>query len=135
MIAPLSQDQCLVRKAEVSDQIAGYGHLIVDECHHLSALSFELVARRSKARYVLGLSATVTRKDGHHPNRARYLGEGFDDSRLDTLFLVMPISCPGTRAEYFGPLHCDHDGKREFIVYDSVDRAVPVLARMAAKRE
>jgi hypothetical protein len=59
--------QSLVRNAEVSDQIAGYGHLIVDECHHLSAFSFELVARRSKARYVLGLSATVTRKDGHHP--------------------------------------------------------------------
>jgi hypothetical protein len=41
--------------------------LIVDECLHLSAVSFELVARRSKARYVLGLSATVARKDGHHP--------------------------------------------------------------------
>lgn len=59
--------QSLVRKGEVSDLVSGYGHLIVDECHHLSAASFELVARRSKARYVLGLSATVTRKDGHHP--------------------------------------------------------------------
>jgi superfamily II DNA or RNA helicase len=39
----------------------------VDECHHLSAQSFEQVARRAKARYVTGLSATVTRKDGHHP--------------------------------------------------------------------
>jgi superfamily II DNA or RNA helicase len=39
----------------------------VDECHHLSAVSFELVARRSKARHVLGLSATVARRDGHHP--------------------------------------------------------------------
>ena len=260
--------QSLVRKAEVSDQIAGYGHLIVDECHHLSAFSFELVARRSKARYVLGLSATVTRKDGHHPiifmqcgpvrhrvdaksqalrrgfhhnvrirntefrlpqelegsrvsvpaiysalgrdearnsvifddvltaleagrcplilterrdhletlrgrferftrnlvvlhggmaagelrsaqaglqsggsverlvlATGRYLGEGFDDSRLDTLFLVMPISWTGTLAQYVGRLHRDHDGKREVIVYDYVDRAVPVLARMAAKRE
>ena len=260
--------QSLVRKAEVSDQIAGYGHLIVDECHHLSAFSFELVARRSKARYVLGLSATVTRKDGHHPiifmqcgpvrhrvdaksqalrrgfyhkvrirrtdfrlppelegspmsmpaiysalgrdearnsvifddvltaleagrcplilterrdhletlrgrferftrnlvvlhggmaagelrsaqaglqsggngerlvlATGRYLGEGFDDSRLDTLFLVMPISWTGTLAQYVGRLHREHDGKREVIVYDYVDRAVPVLARMAAKRE
>ncbi len=260
--------QSLVRKAEVSDLIAGYGHLIVDECHHLSAASFELVARRSKARYVLGLSATVTRKDGHHPiifmqcgpvrhrvdpksqamrrgfhhkvcirdtafklppelegspmsipaiysalgldearnsaifddvlttleagrcplilterrdhlealrirferftrnlvvlhggltageRRAaqaglqpdgkaerlvlatgRYLGEGFDDARLDTLFLVMPISWKGTLAQYVGRLHRDHDGKREVVVYDYVDRAVPVLARMAAKRE
>ena len=39
----------------------------MDECHHLSARSFELVARRAKARFVVGLSATVTRKDGHHP--------------------------------------------------------------------
>ena len=59
--------QSLVRKGEVSDLVAGYGHLVVDECHHLSAVSFELVARRSKARYVLGLSATVARRDGHHP--------------------------------------------------------------------
>jgi hypothetical protein len=59
--------QSLVRKGEVSDLVANYGHLVVDECHHLSAASFELVARRSKARFVLGLSATVARKDGHHP--------------------------------------------------------------------
>lgn len=260
--------QSLVRKGEVSDLIAGYGQLIVDECHHLSATSFELVARRSKARYVLGLSATVARKDGHHPiifmqcgpvrhrvdprsqatrrgfdhkvrvratafrlpaelegerisipaiyaalaqdetrnatifddvlkaleagrsplilterrdhletlrsrferfarnlvvlrggltaaelrearttlrssndeerlvlATGRYLGEGFDDSRLDTLFLVMPISWKGTLAQYVGRLHREHDGKREVIVYDYVDAAVPVLARMAAKRE
>ena len=44
-----------------------YGHLVVDECHHLSAQSFELVVRRAKARFVTGLSATLTRKDGHHP--------------------------------------------------------------------
>ena len=65
----------------------------------------------------------------------RYLGEGFDDSRLDTLFLVMPISWTGTLAQYVGRLHRDHDGKREVIVYDYVDGGVPVLARMAAKRE
>jgi superfamily II DNA or RNA helicase len=59
--------QSLVRKGEVDDIVGNYGHLVVDECHHLSAVSFELVARRSKACYVLGLSATVTRKDGHHP--------------------------------------------------------------------
>jgi superfamily II DNA or RNA helicase len=59
--------QSLVRKGEVSDVVANYGHLIVDECHHLPAVSFEAVARQSKAKFVLGLSATVTRKDGHHP--------------------------------------------------------------------
>ena len=44
-----------------------HGHVIVDECHHLSAHSFEQVVRQAKARFVLGLSATVARKDGHHP--------------------------------------------------------------------
>lgn len=259
--------QSLVRKGEVSDLISGYGHLVVDECHHLSAATFELVAKRSKARHVLGLFATVTRKDGHHPiihmqcgpvrhrvnarlqaarrafkhkvrirltdfsmpasldgdriampalyaalaqdearNAAvfddvltaleagrcplilterrdhlellqsrlarfttnlivlhgglsaverrtasenlrsssegerlvlatgRFLGEGFDDPRFDTLFLLMPVSWKGTLAQYVGRLHRDHDSKREVIVYDYVDSAVPVLARMAAKR-
>ena len=60
--------------------------------------------------------------------------KGFDDSRLDTLFLVMPISWRGTLAQYVGRLHRDHDGKRDVIVYDYVDAAVPMLARMAAKR-
>ena len=59
--------QSLVRRGVVSDLIADYGHVVVDECHHLSAVGFEAVARAAKARYVLGLSATVTRKDGHHP--------------------------------------------------------------------
>jgi len=260
--------QSLVRKGEVNDVVGNYGHLVVDECHHLSAVSFELVARRSKARYILGLSATVTRKDGHHPiivmqcgpirhrvdarsetakrpfdhvvrirdtnfqlqapldlsspsiqdvfkeliadearndlifddvlraleagrspvvitertadletiakrlerfarhvivlhggqsekqrrdvaNRlasipqaeervivatGRYLGEGFDDSRLDTLFLTMPIAWKGTLAQYAGRLHRLNDAKREVIIYDYVDMRVPVLARMATKR-
>ena len=59
--------QSLVKKGVVDDRVAGYGHSIVDECHHLSAHSFEQVARQAKARFVLGLSATVARKDGHHP--------------------------------------------------------------------
>ena len=59
--------QSLVRTGVVDDRVAEYGHLIVDECHHLSAQSFERVARQAKARYVTGLSATVARKDGHHP--------------------------------------------------------------------
>ena len=59
--------QSLVRKGVVNDCVAEYGQVIVDECHHLSAHSFEQVVRRAKARFVLGLSATVTRKDGHHP--------------------------------------------------------------------
>jgi superfamily II DNA or RNA helicase len=261
--------QSLVRKDVVADLVADYGHVIVDECHHLSAVGFEAIARAAKARYVLGLSATVTRKDGHLPiifmqcgpvryrvdarkqaaarpfghkvvfrrtafrvprtslderpsiqdlfaritrdaarndlifndiltaleagrspvviterkdhldalagrlskfaknvvvlrggmgardaratNEAlegvsgaeervlvatgRYLGEGFDDARLDTLFLTMPIAWRGTLAQYAGRLHRLHASKRDVIIYDYVDENEPLLAKMAGKRE
>jgi superfamily II DNA or RNA helicase len=65
----------------------------------------------------------------------RYIGEGFDDDRLDTLFLTMPISWKGTLAQYVGRLHRRHAGKTDVLVYDYVDNAVPLLSRMAAKRQ
>lgn len=261
--------QSLVRKGEVNDLVGNYGHLVVDECHHLSARSFELAARRARARFVTGLSATVIRKDGHHPiifmqcgpvrhrveprkeamarpfshtvhvrptsfrsstevdqdarvqlhalyreligdearnglicedimnsvrqgrsplvltertdhlalleqrlagvirhlivlrggmgkkklqdalaqlaavpeneERAvlatgRFIGEGFDDARLDTLFLALPVSWRGIIAQYAGRLHRLHDRKREVRVYDYSDLDVPMLARMFERR-
>lgn len=261
--------QSLSKKGVVDDIVGEYGHIIVDECHHISAPSFEIVARQCKARYVTGLSATVVRKDGHHPiiymncgpirykvdprkqaasrpfthkvitrktaynlpatlagsdslkpndfyaalyadesrNRmivddilqsleekrsplvlterrehletlttllsphaknilvfkggmgkkqrqaleeklqsipdheeriiiatGRYLGEGFDDARLDTLFLTLPISWKGTLAQYTGRLHRSHDMKKEVIIYDYADLNVPMLAKMYARR-
>jgi superfamily II DNA or RNA helicase/very-short-patch-repair endonuclease len=261
--------QSLVHKGIVDDRIGDYGHLVVDECHHLSARSFELVARRSKARFVTGLSATLARKDGHHPiifmqcgpvrhrvdpkkqavvrpfthrvfvrptgfrataepeddpriefhrlcealrnedarnamicadvlgavregrsplllteriehmlhlaqklsdriphvitlqggmgrkelqsalesvadipetvsrvilATGRYIGEGFDDPRLDTLFLTLPVSWRGTVTQYVGRLHRLHEGKREVRVYDYADLNVPMLARMFDRR-
>jgi len=65
----------------------------------------------------------------------RYLGEGFDDARLDTLFLAMPISWRGTLAQYAGRLHRLHASKREVIIYDYVDEREPLLAKMATRRE
>jgi superfamily II DNA or RNA helicase/very-short-patch-repair endonuclease len=261
--------QSLARKGVVDDRVAGYGQLIVDECHHLSAHSFEAVARQAKARFVVGLSATVARKDGHHPiifmqcgpvryrvnakaqaaarpfshvvlvqptafqsarspeadkrvefqalyqelvsdesrNRrirdaviesahsgrsplvlterndhldrldsllgaevrhvvalraglgkrqrqalaerlaaipakeprvilatGKYVGEGFDDPRLDTLFLTLPVSWRGTVAQYAGRLHRLCDGKKEVRIYDFADLNVPMLARMFDRR-
>ena len=64
----------------------------------------------------------------------RYLGEGFDDARLDTLFLTMPIAWKGALAQYAGRLHRLHHAKREVTIYDYVDENLRVLARMAAKR-
>jgi superfamily II DNA or RNA helicase/very-short-patch-repair endonuclease len=261
--------QSLVRKGVVDDRVDEYGHLVVDECHRLSAPSFEQVARRAKAKFFTGLSATVTRKDGHHPiifmqcgpvryrldakkqaglqpfshtvvvrptgffpvraaepdprsqfkelydeliedaarNRlicedviqavregrsplvltertnhlerlaemlatevrhliilrggmdrkeldaamahlaripeneerlllatGRYIGEGFDDARLDTLFLTLPVSWRGTIAQYAGRLHRLHDRKREVRIYDYADLNVPMLSRMFDRR-
>jgi superfamily II DNA or RNA helicase len=258
--------QSLVRRDEVDDLVAGYGHVIVDECHHLPAVSFERVLAEVKARYVLGLTATPQRRDGHHPiaemqlgpirfrvdaksqaarrpfahelivretgfrlpagggdasiqevygalaadearNRrivddvlaameegrspivlterkdhlellaerlrpavrhlvvlqgglsarkrraaaerlaaipaveerlvlatGRFVGEGFDDARLDTLFLAMPVSWKGTLTQYAGRLHRLHPGKKEVRIYDYVDREVPQLLRMFERR-
>ena len=65
----------------------------------------------------------------------RYLGEGFDDARLDTLFLTMPISWRGILAQYAGRLHRLHATKRNVVIYDYVDGNEPMLAKMAVKRE
>ena len=258
--------QSLQRKGDVEDFVGDYGHVIVDECHHLSAVTFERVLRQVKAKYVLGLTATPIRKDGHHPiiymqcgpirfhltakkaaqasllehkviprftdfvwdraeneitiqdlyaalvgNQHRneliirdlqnvlsagrsplvltsrtehldylagrlheacshifilkggmgarqrrklteslaaappdeprvilatgsYLGEGFDDARLDTLLLAMPVSWRGTLQQYVGRLHRLHENKKEVQVYDYADVLVPMLARMYKKR-
>ncbi len=255
--------QSLVRKGVVRDVVANYGQVIVDECHHVSAFSFERVMKEAKARFVLGLTATPLRRDGHHPiifmqcgpirfrgsnaraaagvrhiviprrtdlaapigidgiqsifgvlgrsearnalivrdilaalgdgrnplvlterrdhlNRladilrnaapaeiivlaggmarrkqaaaidrlgassgdhrrvvlatGRFIGEGFDDPRLDTLFLAMPISWRGTLQQYAGRLHRVHSGKHEVRIYDYVDADIPALARMFNKR-
>jgi superfamily II DNA or RNA helicase len=64
----------------------------------------------------------------------RYIGEGFDDSRLDTLLLAMPLAWKGTVVQYAGRLHRPHPGRHDVLVYDYVDAEVPVLRRMFAKR-
>lgn len=59
--------QSLTRRADLPDLLAQYGQIIVDEAHHLSAQSFELVLQQANVRYVLGLSATPIRANGHQP--------------------------------------------------------------------
>lgn len=64
----------------------------------------------------------------------RYIGEGFDDARLDTLFLALPVSWKGTLSQYAGRLHRLHHSKKEVLVYDYADLNIPVLARMYERR-
>jgi hypothetical protein len=66
--------QSLARKGEVADLVADYGQVIVDECHHVPAFSFERALGEVHARYVVGLTATPIRKDGHHPIIAMQCG-------------------------------------------------------------
>jgi superfamily II DNA or RNA helicase len=67
--------QSIVKKDKVEDWITDYGQIIVDECHHISASSFERIIRKCPAYYRLGLSATVIRKDGQHPIVLMNMGE------------------------------------------------------------
>ena len=64
----------------------------------------------------------------------KYIGEGFDYPRLDTLLLAMPIAWKGKVAQYAGRLHRNYEGKNEVQIFDYVDIRVPVLERMYQKR-
>ena len=59
--------QSLSRQGEVNPLVGDYGHVIVDECHHVGAVSFDAILKRTKAKYVLGLTATPIRRDGQQP--------------------------------------------------------------------
>jgi superfamily II DNA or RNA helicase len=59
--------QSLSRQGEVDRLVENYGHIIIDECHHVGAISFDAILKRTKARFLLGLTATPIRRDGLHP--------------------------------------------------------------------
>ena len=59
--------QSVSRRGEVNPLVENYGHVIVDECHHVGAVSFDAILKRTKAKFVLGLTATPIRRDGQQP--------------------------------------------------------------------
>jgi len=59
--------QSLSRQGEVNPLVENYGQVIVDECHHVGAVSFDAILKRTKAKFVLGLTATPIRRDGQQP--------------------------------------------------------------------
>ena len=66
-IVDVATMQSLISSGEVKEMVRNYGMVLVDECHHISAFTFEKILKYINARYVYGLTATPTRKDGHHP--------------------------------------------------------------------
>jgi superfamily II DNA or RNA helicase len=96
-------------------------------------LSGELTAKKRKE----ALYKIKTLKNGDRyviVATGKLIGEGFDEARLDTLFMAMPIAWKGTIAQYAGRLHRNYEGKSEVIIYDYVDVHIPVLERMYHKR-
>ena len=65
----------------------------------------------------------------------KYIGEGFDLPKLDTLFLALPIAWKGSLAQYAGRIHRESEGKDLVTIYDYVDSSIPMLERMFNKRE
>ncbi len=59
--------QSLSRQGEVNPLVESYGHVIVDQCHHVGAVSFDAILKRTKAKYVLGLAATPIHRGGQQP--------------------------------------------------------------------
>jgi superfamily II DNA or RNA helicase len=92
--------------------VAEYGHIVVDECHHLSAFTFEKVMREVKAQYVVGLTATPARRDGHHaiifmqcePIRYRMNARAMTDDSFRAHRHTSPDGLPDT-----GQADRDHD--------------------------
>lgn len=121
--------------------------LLTERKEHLDILAAEL---KKDVRHLVVLSGRLTAKERRETMKrlemipedeerliaatGRYIGEGFDDPRLDTLFLAMPLSWKGTIVQYAGRLHRTHPGKQEVRVYDYVDTKVPKLFRMYKKR-
>jgi hypothetical protein len=66
-IVDIAVMQSLSRKGEVRECVKDYGMIIADECHHASAFTYEQILKTTNAKYIYGLTATPTRKDGHHP--------------------------------------------------------------------
>jgi superfamily II DNA or RNA helicase len=119
--------------------------VLTERREHLDALASHVQARTDRVVVLhggMGIRARrradeILRSDGARIVLAtgRYIGEGFDDPRLDTLMLAMPIAWRGTMTQYAGRLHRHHEAKHELRIIDYVDHAVPVLRRMYAKRQ
>ncbi|UTI63863.1 DEAD/DEAH box helicase [Paraconexibacter antarcticus] len=130
-IAELSEDRYPLVLTERREHLNAIAELITAETDRVVVLhgGMGVKARRRSDEVLTSDGPRVVLATG------RYIGEGFDDPRLDTLILAMPIAWKGTMTQYAGRLHRHHDTKHEIRIVDYVDHAVPVLRRMYAKRQ
>ncbi len=118
---------------ERTEHLAHLAERLSPEIRHLIILRGGM-GRKELGAVIAQLAAIPENEERVLLATGRYLGEGFDDARLDTLFLTLPVSWRGTVAQYVGRLHRLHDRKREVRVYDYADLNVPMLARMFDRR-
>jgi superfamily II DNA or RNA helicase len=133
VIAEIQQGRSPILLTERKDHLEYFAERLRPIVRHLVVLQGGMTAkeRRGSADQLASIPNAAERLV---LATGRYIGEGFDDARLDTLFLAMPISWKGTLIQYSGRLHRGHPGKTEVRIYDYVDREVPMLLRMFEKR-
>ena len=118
---------------ERNDHLDRLESWLAGKVRHLVVLRAGIGKKQRQA--VAGRLAAIPREDPRViMATGKHIGEGFDDPRLDTLFLTLPVSWRGTIAQYAGRLHRLCDGKREVRIYDYADLNVPMLARMFDRR-
>lgn len=120
----------LTERKEHADLLAG---IIKDKCENVFVLSGKDKVKDKKMK-LEQIKSVPNSENLVIVATGKYIGEGFDEPRLDTLFLAMPIAWKGTLAQYVGRLHRSCDGKQEVCVYDYADIFVPMFERMYHKR-
>lgn len=133
VIASLEEGRSPILLTERKDHLEFFAERLRNFARHLVVLHGGMAARQRKAA-AEQLAAIPPDQERLVLATGRYIGEGFDDARLDTLFLALPVSWKGTLVQYTGRLHRLHPGKAEVRIYDYVDRAVGVLLRMFGRR-
>mgnify|MGYP003585251936 FL=1 len=129
----LAQGRSPILLTERKDHLEYFAHHLQGDARHLVVLRGGMTPTERRAAFAT-LAAIPDDARRLVLATGRYIGEGFDDARLDTLFLAMPVSWKGTLVQYTGRLHRLHPGKTEVRIYDYVDREIPMLDRMFTKR-
>ncbi len=116
--------------------------LLTERREHAEFISQQLADKGYETVVLRGATRTKEREEAMEKAKTaqvlvatgKYIGEGFDLPRLDTLFLALPISWKGSLAQYAGRLHRVADSKDKVAIYDYVDNALPMLQRMFQRR-